>query len=130
MGGGRGRLCLTLHCHHHHHHHHHQTDSCIKMGQATRAIVTFRQLRGTQSLKTMSIRRLQLLKRDGPGAEAESNRDPSAYQPYNALPLGQTGSHDGPATTGLLTSVSSTVMRPPGRLGGEFPPCSLTLPGA
>ena len=78
--GKREIIYLSLHCHH-------QNDSCIKMGSdeshfnvslIVRDKVTTQCPQTTTSLKTKR-------------AEAESNRDVSAYQP-NALPLGQTGS--------------------------------------
>ena len=79
-GGGREIIYLSLH-------RHHQNDSCIKMGSDE---CHFNVSVGSdgQSHRTVSTNhRLSEEK----GAEALSNRGPSAYQP-NALPLGQTGS--------------------------------------
>ena len=55
---------------------------------AMRAILMFDNCEG-QSHKTVSTDHKFLRERR---AEADSNRGPSAYQPNNALPLGQTGS--------------------------------------
>ena len=76
--GKREIIYLSLHCHH-------QNDFCVKMGSDDSH---FNDSIGSdgQSQKTVSTNH-NLVE----GAEAVSNRGPSAYQP-NALPLGQTGS--------------------------------------
>ena len=73
-------IYLSLYCHD-------QNDCCIKMGSDDSH---FNDSIGSdgQSQKTVSTNH-NLVE----GAEAVSNRGPSAYQP-NALPLGQTGSLD------------------------------------
>ena len=83
-GGGRGRLytyrdTVTT-----------RMTSALRWA-AMRAILMFHQLRGAKSQD--SVHKPQPFRRERK-AEAESNRGPSAYQP-NALPLGQTGSHNG-----------------------------------
>ena len=76
--GEEGDIYLSLHCHH-------QNDSCIKMGN-------------DESHFNVSLTAWDKITRQYPqtttceekgGAEADSNRGPSAYQP-DALPLGQT----------------------------------------
>ena len=82
-------IYLSLHCHHKiiylSLHCHHQNDSCIKMG-SNESHFNISLIVGDK----VTRQRPQTTKRKR-RAEADSNRDPSAYQP-NALPLGQTGS--------------------------------------
>ena len=73
---------LSLHCQCHH-----QPDFCIKMGSEESHFNVSVGSDG-QSHRTLSTNHSLFEEK---GAEAVSNRGPSAYQP-NALPLGQTGS--------------------------------------
>ena len=82
-GGKREIIYLSLHCHH-------QNDSCIKMGSDESHFNV--SLTVTDKVTRQCPQTTALFEEKG-RAEAESNRGPSAYQPYtNALPLGQTGS--------------------------------------
>ena len=84
-------IYLPLHCHH-------QNGSCIKMGSDESLFNVTLIVRDELSHKTVSTDHNFWRERT---AEAESNRDPSAYHP-NALPLGQTGSHS--ISTGTCVS--------------------------
>ena len=76
--GEEGDIYLSLHCHL-------QNDSCIKMGNDEshfNVSLTVRDKVTRQCPQTTTCE-------EKGGAEADSNRGPSAYQP-DALPLGQT----------------------------------------
>ena len=82
--GEREIIYLSLPCHH-------QNDSCIKMGSDESHFNVSLIVRDKVTNKTAFKDHNFCRER---GAEANSNRSPSAYQP-NALPLGQTGSQNG-----------------------------------
>ena len=75
-------IYLSLHCHHQ------NDDSCIKMGSDESH---FNVSVGSDGQRHRTVSTNHNLFEEK-GAEAVSNRGPSAYQP-NVLPLGQTGSH-------------------------------------
>ena len=96
-------MYISLHCHH-------QNDFCIKMGSDESRFNVSEGSDG-QSHKT---------------AEAVSHRGPSAYQP-NALPLGQTGSHQRDEVSVLLTrrktgQVIAKGLHAVRQIGGYFLP--------
>ena len=92
-GGGEGvwrwgkreiiYIDLSLHCHH-------QNDSCIMMGSDESHLNFPLSVRDKVTRQCPQTTTFLKRERDR-GAEAESSRGLSAYQP-NALPLGQTGS--------------------------------------
>ena len=82
-------MYLSLHCHH-------QNDFCIKMASDESHFNVSVGSDG-QSHKTVSTDHNRERR-----AEADSNRSSSAYQP-NALPLGQTGSHQAHTATVTFT---------------------------